>query len=89
MKTISLTTDVEIDYVLKSVEHAEEVDFLLEVFSRFRRKNIDTAIRLFYEQIRAHATTIAYFRRNDPYAVRMKHPLYGEELPDFVNANKL
>lgn len=58
MKTISLTTDVKIDDVLKSVEDAKEQDFLIEVFSRFRRKNIDAAIRQFYQDIRAYAAKI-------------------------------
>lgn len=88
MKTISLTTDVKIDDVLNSVEDAKEQDFLIEVFSRFRRKNIDAAIRLFYQDIRAYAATVQYFKLKDPYRFRVK-PLYGEELPDFVNANKL
>lgn len=88
MKTISLTTDVKIDDVLKSVEDAKEQDFLIEVFSRFRRKNIDAAIRLFYQDIRAYAAIAQDFKLNDRYSW-MHKPLYGEELPDFVNANKL
>lgn len=88
MKTISLTTDVKIDDVLKSVEDAKEQDFLIEVFSRFRRKNIDAAIRQFYQDIRAYAAIAQDFKLKDPYMWRKK-PLYGEELPDFVNANKL
>ena len=88
MKTISLTTDVKIDDVLKSVEDAKEQDFLVEVFSRFRRKNIDAAIRQFYQDIRAYAFTAQEFKLNDRY-MWMHKPLYGEELPDFVNANKL
>lgn len=88
MKTISLTTDVKIDDVLKSVEDAKEQDFLVEVFSRFRRKNIDAAIRQFYQDIRAYAFTAQEFKLNDRYRW-MHKPLYGEELPDFVNANKL
>ena len=75
MKTIPLTTDVKIDDVLKSVEDAKEQDFLIEVFSRFRRKNIDAAIA-------------QEFELKDRY-MWMHKPLYGEELPDFVNANKL
>nr|DAV22861.1 MAG TPA: hypothetical protein [Caudoviricetes sp.] len=88
MKTISLTTDVKIDDVLKSVEEAKEQDFLVEVFSRFRRKNIDAAIRQFYQDIRAFAHIAEDFKLNDRY-MWMHKPLYGEELPDFVNANKL
>ena len=88
MKTISLTTDVKIDDVLKSVEEAKEQDFLVEVFSRFRRKNIDAAIRQFYQDIRAFAFTAQEFKLNDRYRW-MHKPIYGEELPDFVNANKL
>lgn len=88
MKTISLTADVKIDDVLKSVEDAKEQDFLIEVFSRFRRKNIDAAIRLFYQDIRAYAAIAQDFKLNDRYSW-MHKPLYGEELPDFVNANKL
>ena len=88
MKTISLTTDVKIDDILNSVEREKEQDFLIEVFSRFRRKNIDAAIRLFYQDIRAYAFTAQEFKLNDRYTW-MHKPLYGEELPDFVNANKL
>lgn len=88
MKTIPLTTDVKIDDVLKSVEDAKEQDFLIEVFSRFRRKNIDTAIRQFYQDIRAYAAIAQEFKLKDRY-MWMRKPLYGEELPDFVNANKL
>ena len=88
MKTISLTTDVEIDYVLNSVEREKEQDFLIEVFSRFRRKNIDAAIRLFYQDIRSYAAIAQDFKLNDRYRW-MHKPIYGEELPDFVNANKL
>lgn len=88
MKTISLTTDVKIDDVLNSVEEAEEADFLFEVLWRFRRKNIDAAIRRYYEHIRSRAAAIEYFRIKDPWMTR-DCPLYGEELPDFVNANKL
>lgn len=88
MKTISLTTDVKIDDVLKSVEEAKEQDFLIEVFSRFRRKNIDAAIRLFYRDIIAHAAIAQDFKLRDRYRWMLK-PIYGEELPDFVNANKL
>ena len=88
MKTISLTTDVKIDDVLKSVEDAKEQDFLVEVFSRFRRKNIDAAIRQFYQDIRANAFIAHEFKLNDRYRW-MHKPIFGEELPDFVNANKL
>lgn len=88
MKTISLTTDVKIDDVLKSVEDAKEQDFLIEVFSRFRRKNIDAAIRQFYQDIRAYAFIAQEFKLKDRYGW-MHKPIYGEELPDFVNANKL
>lgn len=88
MKTIPLTADVKIDDVLKSVEDAKEQDFLIEVFSRFRRKNIDAAIRQFYQDIRAYAAIAQEFKLKDRY-MWMHKPLYGEELPDFVNANKL
>lgn len=88
MKTISLTTDVKIDDVLKSVEDAKEQDFLVEVFSRFRRKNIDAVIRQFYQDIRAYAFIAQEFKLKDRYSW-MHKPIYGEELPGFVNANKL
>ena len=79
---------MDTDEILDNVSDSEEEYFLLDVFSRFRRKNIDAAIRQFYQDIRAYAAIAQDFKLKDRY-MWMHKPLYGEELPDFVNANKL
>ena len=88
--------------MLDNVGYLEEESFLLEALERFDRDNVNAALReysgmiarmVFFEKVSVLLDLLERFDSNSVYAATRNYFCRlcedGEELPDFVDAEKL
>ena len=105
MSTIYFDLSVDTDEILDNVSASEEEDFLLDILERFTPKNINAALRKYFEDEYKRVTGyVGYFEEErtlldilEKFAVHNVNAALREyfgsqtrdKLPDFVDANKL